>query len=82
MRRIRFESSTFLFLSISTIELLFAPFAHSMQTQPAAQTKKSHSRSIFIEAEDRAGIDFQHYNGANGKFHLPEIMGSGAALFD
>lgn len=28
------------------------------------------------------GLKFQHYNGMTGKFFLPEIMGSGAALFD
>ncbi len=28
------------------------------------------------------GIKFQHYNGMTGKMYLPEIMGSGAALFD
>jgi len=27
-------------------------------------------------------VDFQHETGAAGRFHLPEIMGGGAALFD
>lgn len=27
-------------------------------------------------------IDFTHRSGASGKFHMPEIMGSGAGLFD
>jgi len=27
-------------------------------------------------------IDFTHTSGASGKFYMPEIMGSGAALFD
>jgi hypothetical protein len=34
----------------------------------------------FVEAQ--AGIAFQHRNGASGKFHMPEIMGAGAAVFD
>ena len=28
------------------------------------------------------GLNFRHYNGMTGKLFLPEIMGSGAALFD
>src|SRR5262245_17919642 len=37
---------------------------------------------IFREVADQVGLNFQHYNGMTGKFFLPEIMGSGAALFD
>jgi enediyne biosynthesis protein E4 len=29
-----------------------------------------------------AGIDFVHFNGRSGEFHISEIMGGGAALFD
>ncbi|MEZ5425344.1 MAG: CRTAC1 family protein [Pyrinomonadaceae bacterium] len=28
------------------------------------------------------GLNFRHFNGMTGKMYLPEIMGSGAALFD
>ena len=38
--------------------------------------------SIFKEVAEGAGLRFQHYNGMTGKLFLPEIMGSGAALFD
>ncbi len=38
--------------------------------------------SIFLDATDQVGLDFEHYNGMTGRFYLPEIMGSGAALFD
>ena len=38
--------------------------------------------SIFKEVAEEAGLRFQHYNGMTGKLFLPEIMGSGAALFD
>ncbi len=37
---------------------------------------------IFKEAADQTGLKFRHYNGMAGKFFLPEIMGSGSALFD
>lgn len=37
---------------------------------------------LFREVAEQAGLKFQHYNGMTGKFYLPEITGSGAALFD
>jgi hypothetical protein len=40
------------------------------------------SPSIFKEVGEKVGLKFQHYNGMTGKFYLPEITGSGAALFD
>src|SRR5215204_6573745 len=42
----------------------------------------SAQQKIFKDVAERAGLNFQHYNGMTGKFYLPEIMGSGAALFD
>lgn len=46
---------------------------------PEAQITRS---SIFKEVAEQTGLRFQHYNGMTGKFYLPEITGSGAALFD
>lgn len=37
---------------------------------------------IFKEVAEQAGLRFQHYNGMTGNFYLPEITGSGGALFD
>src|SRR5215211_5060184 len=37
---------------------------------------------IFREVAANVGLTFQHYNGMTGKFYLPEITGSGGALFD
>jgi hypothetical protein len=37
---------------------------------------------VFKEVAEQVGLKFQHYNGMTGKFYLPEITGSGAALFD
>lgn len=37
---------------------------------------------IFADVSEQTGLDFQHYNGMTGRFYLPEITGSGAALFD
>lgn len=36
----------------------------------------------FRDIAPEAGLVFQHVNGATGQFYMPEIMGSGAALFD
>jgi hypothetical protein len=36
----------------------------------------------FHDAAAETDLMFEHQNGAQGKFHLPEIMGSGVALFD
>src|ERR1041385_6413022 len=38
--------------------------------------------SLFRDVAVQVGLKFQHYNGMTGKFYLPEITGSGAALFD
>jgi hypothetical protein len=37
---------------------------------------------IFKDVAEQSGLKFQHYNGMTGKFYLPEITGSGGALFD
>ena len=36
----------------------------------------------FREIGEAAGLAFRHVNGATGRYHLPEIMGAGGALFD
>ena len=36
----------------------------------------------FTDRARETGIDFEHFNGMSGEFHLAEIMAPGAALFD
>jgi enediyne biosynthesis protein E4 len=48
---------------------------------PEIRTARS-SSLIFKEVAEQVGLKFRHYNGMTGKFYLPEITGSGAALFD
>jgi hypothetical protein len=36
----------------------------------------------FQEVTQEVGLDFSHETGATGELHMPEIMASGAALFD
>ena len=38
--------------------------------------------AAFEERAAEVGLSFRHRNGARGRYLLPEIMGSGAALFD
>ncbi|HEX6903969.1 MAG TPA: CRTAC1 family protein [Thermoanaerobaculia bacterium] len=37
---------------------------------------------VFVDRAKDLGVDFVHVNGMTGKLYMPEIMGSGAALFD
>jgi len=37
---------------------------------------------VFKDVAEQVGLRFRHYNGMTGKFYLPEITGSGGALFD
>ena len=36
----------------------------------------------FIDVTEESKIHFNHYNGAQGQYHLPETIGSGGAFFD
>ena len=38
--------------------------------------------ALYREAAESVGISFRHISGARGDYHTPEIVGSGAALFD
>src|SRR6185503_1088704 len=40
------------------------------------------AQPVFKDVAEQVGLRFQHYNGMTGKFYLPEITGSGAALLD
>ena len=45
-------------------------------------TTSGNSAREFVDATASSGIDFIHFNGTTGEFLLPEITGSGGALFD
>ncbi|MDA1052663.1 MAG: CRTAC1 family protein [Planctomycetota bacterium] len=52
-------------------------------TEPASDmVQDAGSTQILVEAAQRLGIDFVHFNGTTGEYLLPEITGSGAAVFD
>jgi len=56
--------------------ILMTPMAGSNATPVSVQSP------LFDEIAATSGLDFHHYTGATGEFYLPEIMGSGGALFD
>ncbi|HEY0724397.1 MAG TPA: VCBS repeat-containing protein, partial [Pyrinomonadaceae bacterium] len=58
-------------IAILLAALIALPFSASGQ-----------QRVVFKEVAKQVGLKFQHYNGMTGKFYLPEITGSGGALFD
>ncbi|MDZ7749287.1 MAG: CRTAC1 family protein [Halofilum sp. (in: g-proteobacteria)] len=49
---------------------------------PGTGATTTPSAPPFIDATERTGPDFRHFNGMAGAFYIAEIMGSGAALFD
>lgn len=65
-------------LALFLIEHCCASFCFSQTAKPAERSPSA----IFKEVAEQVGLKFQHYNGMTGKFYLPEITGSGAALFD
>ena len=66
---------------IAIAGLLVAQFCGPIAAT-AQPKREAQGPNIFKDAAGEVGLRFQHYNGMTGKFFLPEIMGSGAALFD
>ncbi len=60
-----------------------APEQTLERSAPAAvETDVEAPTVAFVDVTAEAGIDFVHFNGAEGDKLLPETMGSGAAFFD
>jgi len=53
-----------------------------LPAQSTHEKKAVSLSSVFREVARESGLNFHHYNGMTGKLYLPEIMGSGAAVFD
>ncbi len=49
---------------------------------PTADPESPAMEPVLREVTEETGIDFEHFAAASQAFHMPEIMGSGAALFD
>ena len=67
---------------ITVTGLLIAQCCAPIRAGDQQTRNTTSSSSIFKEVAEETGLRFQHYNGMTGKLFLPEIMGSGAALFD
>jgi len=48
----------------------------------SAASRQAPQADWFVDATDSTGIRFTHFNGRNGEFYYPEIIGSGVALLD
>ena len=65
-----------LFASLTVSLLVLAALAF------AQQPRASFARAIFADKTQDAGLEFTHINGATGELLLPEVIGSGGAVFD
>ena len=67
------------------LAISFATYCCLPLSLTAHQKSERYTRpapTIFREVAQQVGLKFRHYNGMTGKFYLPEITGSGSALFD
>ena len=58
------------------------PPAPAAPAAPESAGDRCSAGPIFDEVATAAGLDFRHWNGMTGEHYLPEITGSGAAVFD
>jgi hypothetical protein len=62
--------------------LLFWLLLFAACTSSKTPSSKQDSLPWFRDVAADTGLHFRHASGATGKFHMPEIMGSGCALLD
>ena len=48
----------------------------------AQQPRAFSARAVFVDKTKDTGLEFTHINGATGELLLPEVIGSGGAVFD
>src|SRR5436190_5673629 len=65
---------------IIAISIYFARLPRT-QTTPSTNTSET-PIARFTDVTATAGIQFRHFNGADGMKLLPETMGSGVAVLD
>ena len=56
--------------------------SYSATQERSVKEPSGSSLPVFTDVTAGVGLDFRHYNGMTGQFYLPEITGSGTALFD
>jgi hypothetical protein len=62
--------------------LFWAVGAWRTGSAPAPAGEGADEPAWFVDATERLGLDFVHDAGPTGTYFLPQITGSGAALFD
>src|SRR3954454_12919290 len=70
-----------------TICVAMLGFVASLGCRPSANTvtvaiQAPTEPSWFEDVTEKVGLNFVHDAGPGGQYHLPEIMGSGAAVID
>src|SRR5262245_50808690 len=75
----RARGSSFDRLRTSVIVVIALFAIDRMASRPPATAA---AEPLFVESASTTGLTFTHVNGATGKYFLPEMMGSGVALFD
>src|SRR5260370_26235086 len=70
--------SLFLGLLVLIAALLWWGYGPALRPAPSEEP----DLSWFEDVTDSAGLDFVHNPGPVGDYFFPQIMGSGAALFD
>jgi enediyne biosynthesis protein E4 len=58
------------------------PAPASSTTAPRVAASLPSAPDWFVDRAAESGLDFVHVNGMSGRFYMPEIIGSGVALFD
>ncbi len=51
-------------------------------SDPRGLVRTPRRPTLFVDRAAAAGIDFVHVNGMVGEYHMAELIGAGAALFD
>jgi len=62
--------------------LAFCLLPFALCLLPSGLLSSQAQGSLFRDVTAESGLQFQHFTGATGKYFMPEIMGSGCALFD
>src|SRR5258707_5789253 len=62
--------------------LCLLPLACSGSRDPAPRPAEPAGPPWFVDVTDEVGLDFIHDAGTERRYAMPQIVGSGAALFD
>lgn len=58
------------------------PFVALVLCSGCVHKRARDTQSVFHDVAAQSGLVFQHFSGASAEHYLPEIMGSGVAVFD